>query len=74
MGSGSIRDFSRTHEIEKSRIQRWQKLITRHTTLISYNSGKYADFPAHYAYYDGFRAIIWKKIRVIPITMGNVAG
>jgi hypothetical protein len=33
----------------------------------SNNTGKYADFPAFYPYYDGFRAIIWKKIWVIPI-------
>jgi hypothetical protein len=31
------------------------------------NIGKYVSFFAYYPYYDGFRAIIWKNIWVIPI-------
>ena len=33
------------------------------------NIGKYMDFFAYYPYYDGFRAIIWKNVWVIPITI-----
>jgi hypothetical protein len=41
-------------------------------TPLSYNFnniGKYVDFFAYYPYCDGFRAIIWKSIWVIPITI-----